>query len=83
MNIDIDARGRVWVLEGVNYRRPAARKIEDIRLNGDRITILEDTDPGTARPIRRQGVRSEHGLALAAGHRRARRQGHRLAVART
>ena len=44
-NIDIDERGRIWVLEAVNYRvgwggvdRP------DFRPAGDRITILEDTD---------------------------------------
>lgn len=44
-NIDIDARGRVWVLEGVNYRRtlPGVNG-KDYRLAGDRIVILEDTD---------------------------------------
>lgn len=44
-NIDIDARGRVWVLEGVNYRR-TLRGMEgkDYRPTGDRIVILEDSD---------------------------------------
>src|SRR5688572_1988058 len=37
-NIDIDARGRVWVLEGANYRGSVTRP------EGDRIVILEDTD---------------------------------------
>ncbi len=39
--IDIDAQGRVWVTEAVNYRlfkNPLMRK------EGDRIRILEDTD---------------------------------------
>ena len=38
-NIDIDARGRVWVCEVMNYR---GRK--DHRPAGDRILVLEDTD---------------------------------------
>ncbi len=42
-NIDVDARGRLWVTEGVNYRRTLWGK-PDIRKNGDRIVILEDTD---------------------------------------
>ena len=37
--IDIDARGRVWVAEIVNYRGHAGKRPE-----GDRILILEDTD---------------------------------------
>ena len=36
-NIDIDARGRIWVAEGANYRRFTTRP------EGDRILILEDT----------------------------------------
>ena len=45
-NIDIDARGRVWVLEGVNYRRtlPGGSFGKDDRPAGDRIVILEDSD---------------------------------------
>lgn len=38
-NMDIDHKGRVWVAEGVNYRRHKGR-----RPGGDRITVLEDTD---------------------------------------
>lgn len=42
-NIDIDARGRLWVLEGVNYRRKLKNQ-PDVTNLGDRILILEDTD---------------------------------------
>jgi putative membrane-bound dehydrogenase-like protein len=42
-NITVDERGRVWVVEGVNYRR-TQRKLPDPRPEGDRIVILEDTD---------------------------------------
>ncbi|MBI1903119.1 MAG: NPCBM/NEW2 domain-containing protein [Planctomycetia bacterium] len=38
-NIDVDARGRVWVCEVVNYRHR-----NDSRPEGDRILILEDTN---------------------------------------
>jgi putative membrane-bound dehydrogenase-like protein len=38
-NIDIDAQGRIWVTEGVNYRRHKDREAK-----GDRVVILEDTD---------------------------------------
>jgi putative membrane-bound dehydrogenase-like protein len=38
-NIDIDAQGRIWVTEGVNYRRHKDRDAK-----GDRVVILEDTD---------------------------------------
>ncbi|HEX3134636.1 MAG TPA: PVC-type heme-binding CxxCH protein, partial [Planctomycetota bacterium] len=38
-DIDVDAYGRVWVCEGVNYRRWNNNKPE-----GDRIMVLEDTD---------------------------------------
>lgn len=37
-NIDVDARGRVWVTEGANYRGH-----QNSREGGDRIVILEDT----------------------------------------
>ena len=37
-NMDVDQRGRMWVLEGVNYRRKGDRRPE-----GDRIMVLEDT----------------------------------------
>ncbi len=38
-NMDIDAKGRVWITEGANYRRWS-----NLRPEGDRIVILEDTD---------------------------------------
>ena len=38
-NMDIDQHGRVWVAEGVNYRRKGGRRPE-----GDRIVVLEDTN---------------------------------------
>lgn len=40
-NIDVDASGRVWVAECVNYRKYANPAL---RPEGDRITINEDTD---------------------------------------
>ena len=44
-NIDIDARGRVWVAEAVNYRGFNNLKREPLtHAAGDRILILEDTD---------------------------------------
>ena len=39
-NIDVDHRGRVWVLEGYNYR-PAVNGKSELGM-GDRILILED-----------------------------------------
>ncbi|TDE13399.1 dehydrogenase [Dyadobacter psychrotolerans] len=41
-NIDVDHRGRVWVLEGYNYR-PAVNGKSELGV-GDRILILEDKD---------------------------------------
>ena len=38
-NMDTDAQGRIWVAEGVNYR-----KNRDRRPEGDRIVVLEDTN---------------------------------------
>jgi putative membrane-bound dehydrogenase-like protein len=38
-NIDIDSRGRIWVVEGANYRGQ-----KNIRPEGDRVMILEDTN---------------------------------------
>ena len=47
-NIDIDARGRVWVAECVNYRNWQNRQSESPTAlhqeQGDRIVILEDSD---------------------------------------
>ncbi|MDB5295593.1 MAG: dehydrogenase [Phycisphaerales bacterium] len=42
-NIDIDAKGRVWVLEAANYRS-TIKNWGLLRPEGDRILILEDTD---------------------------------------
>ncbi len=42
-NIDIDARGRVWMCEAYNYR-PALNPENPQREEGDRILILEDTN---------------------------------------
>jgi len=39
VSMDIDAKGRVWIVEGANYR--GAR---NVRPEGDRIVILEDTN---------------------------------------
>jgi putative membrane-bound dehydrogenase-like protein len=51
-NITVDERGRVWMLEAVNYRR-ALRNQPDLRPAGDRIVILEDTDrDGTAETVK-------------------------------
>lgn len=36
-NMDIDAKGRIWVAEGVNYR------VQNLRPDGDRIMVLEDS----------------------------------------
>jgi putative membrane-bound dehydrogenase-like protein len=41
-NMDVDAKGRVWVTEGVNYRM--FQKWGKLRPEGDRIVILEDSD---------------------------------------
>ncbi len=42
-NIDVDAHGRVWVCEIVNYRQFRNKNIP-VREEGDRILVLEDTD---------------------------------------
>jgi putative membrane-bound dehydrogenase-like protein len=42
-NMDIDARGRVWITEGYNYRNGLNPK-NPYEKKGDRILILEDTD---------------------------------------
>ncbi|HYF34532.1 MAG TPA: PVC-type heme-binding CxxCH protein, partial [Prosthecobacter sp.] len=63
-SIDIDARGRVWVCEVVNYRKHKGERPE-----GDRILILEDTD-GDAKAdkstVFHQGtdVDSAHGICV-------------------
>jgi len=42
-DMDVDARGRVWICEGANYRS-TFQKWGILRPGGDRILILEDTD---------------------------------------
>ena len=42
-NIDIDHRGRVWVVENVNYR-PENNPDNPYQEGGDMVVILEDTD---------------------------------------
>src|SRR5882724_6782177 len=41
-DLDIDERGRVWVIEGVNYRS-SFQKWGVLQPEGDRIVVLEDT----------------------------------------
>jgi putative membrane-bound dehydrogenase-like protein len=63
-SIDVDARGRVWVCEVVNYRSHNGERKE-----GDRILIIEDTD-GDAKADKSivfyQGndVNSAHGICV-------------------
>ena len=63
-NIDIDHRGRVWVLESPNYGKPNEQRLPE----GGRITILEDTD-GDGRADKRtlfyQGQDVETALGIA------------------
>jgi putative membrane-bound dehydrogenase-like protein len=42
-DMDVDAKGRVWITEGANYRSTFQRW-GTLRPGGDRIVILEDTD---------------------------------------
>ena len=42
--MDVDARGRVWVAEAVNYRTWGGRNPGRRHPEGDRIVILEDSD---------------------------------------
>jgi putative membrane-bound dehydrogenase-like protein len=42
--MDVDARGRVWVTEGHNYRAANRTFNVPVKEEGDRIVILEDTD---------------------------------------
>lgn len=42
-NMDVDARGRVWIVENVNYRS-SFKPWGYLRPEGDRIVILEDTN---------------------------------------
>jgi putative membrane-bound dehydrogenase-like protein len=42
--IDVDAKGRVWVTEAVNYRQWRGRNPGRHHDEGDRVVVLEDTD---------------------------------------
>ena len=42
--MDVDARGRIWVTEAVNYRQWNGRNAGFSRPEGDRVVILEDSD---------------------------------------
>jgi len=42
--MDVDARGRIWVTEAVNYRKWGNRNPGRFHEKGDRVVILEDTD---------------------------------------
>ena len=42
--LDVDRRGRIWVTEGVNYRKWGGRNPGREHERGDRVMILEDTD---------------------------------------
>lgn len=44
-NMDVDARGRIWVTEAVNYRNFNNDSLHHLHFaKGDRVMILEDTD---------------------------------------
>lgn len=44
-NMDIDAKGRVWITEAVNYREFNNKPDKKLHFDqGDRVVILEDTD---------------------------------------
>ena len=63
-SIDVDARGRVWVCEVVNYRSHNGERPE-----GDRILILEDTDhDGKADKVtvfyQGNDINSAHGICV-------------------
>ena len=60
-NMDIDAQGRIWVTEGVNYRRHLHRDP-----NGDRVVILEDSD-GDGRADKSSTFVQEPGLIAPLG----------------
>jgi putative membrane-bound dehydrogenase-like protein len=69
-NIDVDARGRVWVAEAVNYRDFNTAKQEPLtHPAGDRILILTDTD-GDGRAdsskvfVQDKDLRAPEGLAV-------------------
>jgi len=59
--MDIDAQGRVWVTEGVNYRHHLNRDPD-----GDRVVILEDTN-GNGRADKSTTFVQEPGLIAPLG----------------
>ena len=69
-NIDVDARGRVWVAEAVNYRQFNTAKLDPLaHPAGDRILILEDTNgDGTSDSVKvfvqDKDLRAPLGLAV-------------------
>jgi len=60
-NMDIDAQGRIWVTEGVNYRKHADRDAQ-----GDRVTVLTDSD-GDGRADKTHTFVQEPGLIAPLG----------------
>ena len=55
-DMDIDARGRVWITEGANYRS-SFQKWGILRPEGDRIVIMEDTNGDGAADKERRFIR--------------------------
>lgn len=43
-NFDVDAKGRIWVTEAVNYRNFRNKALGLAQEAGDRVVVLEDTD---------------------------------------
>ena len=70
-NIDVDSRGRIWLLEGFNYRK---FKTKPLRAAGDRVVILEDTT-GDGVSDKTHGVLPGHRHRRGDGDRRVRQQG--------
>src|SRR4029453_3212686 len=64
-DMDVDARGRVWVTEGANYRS-TFQKWGILRAEGDRIQILEDTD-GDGRADHAKTFYQDHTVNAALG----------------
>jgi putative membrane-bound dehydrogenase-like protein len=60
-NMDTDAAGRIWIAEGVNYRKHETRRAE-----GDRIVVLEDSD-GDGRADKSHCFVQEKGLIAPLG----------------
>jgi putative membrane-bound dehydrogenase-like protein len=56
-NIDVDARGRVWVTEAVNYR--TFKEDHPQRPRGDRVVILEDTNGDGVADLAKEFVQDE------------------------